>query len=294
MPSRSSMSWSGATLNLIPWIGGKGQMTSELLPLIPYAEKYVEPYGGGANVLLNRNRSPIEVYNDLNEDVVSLFRVMRNPTLFHRFITLLRWTPYSALEFGMSIDGLKGEPRDQVERAWMLYMRQRQGRSGFLSRNKGEWKRSTLPTSPDPIEGWWNAIAGLAEVHDRLKGVYVDHRPALDCIRYWDSPTTVFYLDPPYVTDTRSSAQLYKYEMHDQDHAAMVERLLQIEGMAVLSGYHSEIYKPLLDAGWEHHTFTVSLAAPAHENREVVNKTREESVWRNPKAVSRSLMRSLF
>ena len=119
------------------------------------------------------------------------------------------------------------------------------------SRNfsKGSWARN-FDFNRNRATGFANKVASLELVRNRLKNVQVDNIDAIACIQYWDSPDTLFYLDPPYIHDTRTLKEAYQHEVDDAHHRQLVNTLLTIKGQAVLSGYAHEIYKPLLEQGW--------------------------------------------
>jgi len=278
------------SISVVQWVGGKGQQLADLLPLIPYSRGYVEPFGGGGTILLNRRRSELEVYNDLNADVVALFRVMQDPSLFEFFAARLESTLWAKDEFRRALQiqewGRKGDPAvSMIDRAWALYVIQNQGISGSHSKSEGNWSRSKADSKN--TKKWWARYPKLEEVHARFKYVQIDSQDALDCMAYWDAEDIVHYVDPPYVLDTRGDRPYYEYEMGNDDHERLVEVLLQLRGMVCLSGYDHPVYQPLLEAGW----LATSYAAKAYAkivaaDKGEVKPDRIEVVWRNPQAAS--------
>ena len=182
-------------LNFFPYLGGKHFLVKQLLRLIPEHEIYVEVFGGSASLLLNKPKSPIEVYNDLNGELVNLFAVVRDRPL--EFISRLEPLLYSRelyekwrKEFAPG-EMARFEPgADPVERAVKFYFCLR---ANFAGRVWGGWAfaRTRGFRLPDP--------AGIWAIHERLKRVYIDHLDYKNCIKNWDSPHTFFYLDPPYL-----------------------------------------------------------------------------------------------
>jgi DNA adenine methylase len=282
-------------LSLVQWVGGKGLQLDDLLPFVPYTQTYVEPFGGGASILLNRRRSPVEVYNDLNGDVVNLFRVMRSNWHYPHLEEALALTMFSKAEFAQAINILTTEERDvngppDVMRAWAIYVVQNMGISGKHAKSVGNWSRSKQDSKN--TSRWWGRFDKLAALHERLRDVQIDHQDAIDCMVYWDSPDTTFYVDPPYVLSTRD-AEYYEHEMDDETHGLMVRCLLELEGAVVLSGYDHEVYEPLVEAGWRKDVY----GAAAHtkiSGAGVAKPRRVECVWRNELAVALGEVRSLF
>lgn len=274
-------------LSLVQWVGGKGTQLHELLGLIPYTERYVEPYGGGASVLFNRRPSPVEVYNDLNENVVTLFRVVRDEEMFRRFERLVEATLFSKAEFARALSVLT-EDEDPVHRAWALYTIQNQGISGKHHKTVGNWSRS-LQDSKN-TDRWWGRFEKLVALHTRLRNVQIDCQDAFDCMTYWDSSGTTFYIDPPYVLSTRDQ-EYYEFETDDDHHAKLVDVLLGLEGAVVLSGYSHPLYEPLVDAGWAVDCYSTVAHARITSG---AKPSRVEMVWRNPQAFESSGQRPLF
>ena len=268
-------------------------MLDDLLPLIPYDNLFVDVFGGGGSVLLNRARSPVEVYNDLDGNLVNLFRVLQTDPL--ELERRLRSTLYSKEEFVKAIHIIDGrdKPADDIERAWAMFVNMNQSVVGRVIRTQGNWSRAAISVSGESavVAGWKSLVNRLAGVYDRLSGVQVEQREANEAIKYWDGSETVFYVDPPYIHDTRVEAEYYAHEMGDDAHIQMVDTLLDCRGHVVLSGYDHPIYSRLNDAGWERiefrrvTTMTASQRGKGDDwDREI--KPRGERVWLNPKAHS--------
>jgi len=223
-------------------------MAAKIIPHIPPGRIYVEPYCGAASIFwhLTPPRA-VEVLNDLNGDVVNLFRVLQDESQFAAFAHRITWTLYSVDEFRKA---LECDSDDPIDRAWAFFVRQNQGFSG-KGETEGDWGRAFTSSRgmAESASIWRGRIKLLATWHDRLSRVQLDNRNSLDVIRYWDSKDTVFYLDPPYISDTRAQGKrnVYAHECDDSHHAELVETLLHIKGQAVLSGYAHPIYEPLVD-----------------------------------------------
>lgn len=263
------------TLSLIRWAGGKGKQLNDLLPLIPEATTYVEPFGGGCSVLLNRAKSPIEVYNDLDGALVNLFEVVRGNESFDEFKRLLDYTPYSREEFTrcLTFEGLA----DPVQRAVAFYTVINQSISGKRLARRGDWARGRLDNLADR---WFQRQEKLGYIHDRIKGVQIECRDALDVIEEWDGDSTVFYCDPPYVLDTRSKRKYYAVEPGDEYHEKLVDVLLKVKGMVVLSGYDHPVYTRLIEAGWWTDVYGAKAIMEVVQ-KEGTKRKRVEIVYRN-------------
>ena len=279
-------------------------MLTELLPLIPYDDLFVDVFGGGGSVLLNRRRSPVEVYNDLDSNLVNLFRVLQTDPL--ELERRLRSTLYSKEEFVKAIHIIAGtsEPADDVERAWAMFVNMNQSVVGRVRRTQGNWSRAAISVSGESavVAGWKSLVNRLGGVYDRLSGVQVEQRDAIECVQYWDGPNTVLYVDPPYVHDTRVEDEYYAHEMSNEQHEDLVSALLTAQGHVVVSGYDYPIYNRLEDNGWTRFEFervttmTASQRGKGEDWDRAVKPRgkRTEVVWLNEKANSLQIAPSLL
>jgi DNA adenine methylase len=283
---RSNMS----TLSLIRWTGGKGRQLNDLLPLIPHSRTYVEPFGGGASVLLNRTKMPIEVYNDFDGALVNLFQVVRDDDLFAEFAHKLDWVLYAKEEFVRAVREHDDNGLDRVTRAVLFYTMLNQSISGKRLASSGDWARGRVDSLADRFH---LRQEKLGHIHRRLRGVQIECRDALDILQEWDSPDTVFYCDPPYVLDTRSKRKYYAVEPGDEYHVQLVDVLLSLRGMVVLSGYTHPVYDRLRAAGWNTDLYGASAVMEVTKIAEQ-KKGRTEIVYRNPAAAEMGVFRPLF
>jgi DNA adenine methylase len=233
------------------WFGGKGRLAQDVAMYIPRSRVYVEPYGGAASVLLHLSPRPIEVLNDLNNEIITLFRVLQDRDCFAELAHRLTWTPYSLAEFDRALAMRHDNSLSEVDRAFAFFVAQNQGFSG-KAKTRGDWGRSftSARNMACVCAKWRGRLHNLAFWHDRLTRVQLDNRDAIEVIAYWDSPDTAFYIDPPYVADARVNRSVFAHEADDEHHVRLVDTLLTISGMAVVSGYASDIYRPLDEAGW--------------------------------------------
>jgi DNA adenine methylase len=259
------------------------------LPLIPTTRIYVEPFGGGGSVLLNRPRSEIEVYNDLDRELVNLFATVRDRQLFAEFRRQVALMPYARAEFERCLD-LDGAG-DDISRAVRFYTLLNQSVSGKRLASRGDWSRNRTVNNAD---AWFRRQDTLSAVADRVRSVQVECRDGLDVIREWDTADTTFYLDPPYVLETRGQNKYYAVEPGDDFHARLVGVLLAAEGAVVLSGYAHPLYYPLLRAGWCTDSYGQATTMDLAESFKGTTRARVEVVYRNRVAYDRSIQRPLF
>jgi len=278
----------------IPWFGGKGNMTAKLLPLLPQDHHtYVEPFGGGASMLFAKRPSPVEVYNDLDSGLVNFFRVLRDPDRFEEFHRKVSLTPYSREEFYFCRDTWAD---DDIERAYRFFVTARMSFSGDMGGGMSTVITTSSRGMASTCSKWLSIIEQLPQISERLLRVQIEHQDWRVILERYDTERTLFYLDPPYVHSTRKAGK-YAHEMTDEDHAELVERLLNIKGMAILSGYASEIYVPLQDAGWMRENWKTACSAAGKtrasglqgKGSALKKQPRTETVW-----VSPSCSRMLF
>jgi len=272
----------------IRYLGGKSIMIAKLLKLIPSHQTYVEVFGGGGSLLLAKKPSPIEVYNDIDSNLVNLFRVICDPNTFQEFQKFISLTPYSREEFCYCKDTLD-DSKDNLVRAYKYFVISRQNFAG----SKSGWGYIVTTSNRNiasSASGYLSAIAMLPPIADRLSQVRIEQDDFRKIIPRYDTPETLFYLDPPYVPDTRRSGG-YKYEMTIEDHKDLLELLLNIKGKVMLSGYNNDLYKSYLDEknSWYRVDYkAVCYAAGATRNSglqgkgvKLLKQPRIESVWMN-------------
>ena len=282
----------------IQYYGGKGNLLSKLLPLIPPGgAPYVEPYLGGGSVFFARDPAPVEVVNDLDNDVITLMRAFQDRTMFANLRHRLMWTPYARSEFIRAIEILNNPNSPPLDRAWAKFVGCNQGMSGKHF-TEGNWSRKFVSNQgcAANVNSWLMRLSMLDAWRWRLMRAQIDNRDALEVIRYWDCEDAVIYCDPPYVLDTRASSGDYKHEASDDHHKQLVETLLACKGAVVLSGYDHPIYQPLADAGWDVTRINTACHAAGRvrgselrgEGAAKQHVPRTEVVWRNPKAVQKT------
>jgi DNA adenine methylase len=233
------------------WYGGKYSHLNWLLPVLPEAHHYCEPFGGSAAVLLNPDPSPVETYNDLDGDVARFFRVLRDST--EELLKAIAFTPFSREEFANALEAPPADASD-VELARRFFVRARQVRTGLAqTASIGRWancKKTSRAGMSGVVSRWLGSVKGLPEVALRLLRVQIENRPALDVIELYDSPDTLFYCDPPYPHETRGDTNAYKYEMTSEEHEELADLLGNVEGKVAVSGYRCDLMDRLYK-NWE-------------------------------------------
>lgn len=264
----------GRRLIAFGWYGGKFSHLEWLLPLLPEAHHYCEPFSGSAAVLLNRAPSPVETYNDIDGEVVNFFRVLRERS--EELTRAIALTPFSREEFHRAVTMI-GRVADPLERARLFYIRARQTRTGLAQTSTlGRWancRNTSRSGMSGVVSRWLGGVDALPELAERLIRVQIENRPALDVIRLYDDPRTLFYCDPPYLHSTRGDSNAYGYEMDEEEHIRLAAVLNGIKGKAAISGYRDDLMDRLFK-GWRR--FDAGKRT-AHS----IKREREECLWMN-------------
>lgn len=257
------------------WYGGKYSHLNWLLPHLPEAHHYCEPFAGSAAVLLNRAPSPVETYNDRDGEVVNFFRVLREQK--ETLIEAMGLTPFSREEFSEAVEALTMDDLSPLERARRFFVRARQVRTGLAqTASLGRWancKNTSRAGMGGAVSRWLGSVEGLPEIAERLLRVQIENRPALEVIQLYDSDSTLFYCDPPYPHQSRRDSKAYGYEMSDAEHMALAACLTAMKGKAAVSGYRCDLMDDLYK-GWR-------VAEAPTKNCHSSKKPRTEALWMN-------------
>lgn len=266
--------------------GGKFRLAPWVISHFPAHNVYVESFGGAGSVLMQKPRCPGEVYNDIDDEVVGLFRVLRDPVTAAQLQRRLSLTPFSRVEFKAAYE-ITDEP---VERAARMVVRAFMG-FGSDSATRGDVTgfrraassqgfrpgRAKDKCGHSPAIDWASWPAAIPSFVERLRGVVVENRPALEIMRSCDGAGVLHYLDPPYAFSTRhrvGKGRGYRHELTDLQHVELAECAKGLAGMVVLSGYRCQLYDDLYE-GWQRFD---------RHHRAQQAKAAVESLWLNPAA----------
>lgn len=265
--------------SLFRYYGGKWRLASWINKFFPEHRTYVEPFCGAASVFFKKERSYSECLNDVNGEIVKLFKVLQTDSLRKKLIKRLLATPYSREEYDRAHD--YSQNNSTVEVCRRLIVRSLMGfhsdsvvkgncKSGF--RNDLD-RKYTIP--PHQWASYPECLAGFAE---RLKGVVIENSDAFYLFNKWKKKNYLWYLDPPYVQSTRTDANKHSYhqEMNDNDHQKLLEIIQELQGSVVLSGYESKMYEQLEANGWK-------KESKIYRNIVFQSGERKECVWLNQK-----------
>jgi DNA adenine methylase len=216
------------TRPILRWHGGKWRLASWIIAHMPAHTTYVEPFGGAASVLLRKSRSYAEIYNDLDGDVVNVFRMARERG--DELCRALELTPFAREEFDESLD----PSDDPLERARRTIVHSFMG-FGAVRGSTG-FRAGTRRAGTTPARDWLGYPAALAMITTRLQGVVIEQLDALEVMMRHDGDETVHYVDPPYVHSTRSNGNRlcakhkYAHELTDADHEQLAAVLHSLRG----------------------------------------------------------------
>lgn len=258
---------------VLKYSGSKWKIAGQLVELIPPHKSYVEPYFGSGAVLFSKPPSHIEVINDLDSDVVNLFRCIQQDSEY--LARLVMTTPYSRKEYDSSFRGVPiiGIPPgdDRFHKACRFLIRCWQAYGSRNDGYKSGWKYDAVGRERMySLWDWYGLPVSIVEAAERLRQVQIECRPAVEVIRRFDNPDVFMYLDPPYLLDTRNRKQ-YRHEMEDADHEELLKVILQSKAKIMVSGYESDMYNGYLQR-WRKELF----ASCADGGR-----ARQEVVWMN-------------
>lgn len=264
------------TRPILRWHGGKWKLAPWIIAHFPPHRIYVEPFGGAASVLMRKEPCYAEVYNDLDDEVVNLFRVLQRRYQADHLRTLLQLTPFARAEFHLAYEAAD----DPVERARRLLIRSFMGfgSDGALSPYRTGFRANSNRSGTTPASDWVNYADALPAIVARLAGVVVENRDAKAVMLQHDSPETLHYVDPPYLPETRTRTRrrpgggTYRHELNASDHRTLLRCLQTLSGMVVLSGYPSPAYEARLKR-WRR----IEIEAHADGARD-----RTEVLWLNP------------
>jgi Site-specific DNA methylase len=262
---------------ILHYPGSKWSMAEWIISHMPPHQTYLEPFFGSGAVFFNKPPSPLETINDIDGDVVNLFRVIRDRP--DELARLVYWTPYSREEYYNSYQ-LGGV--DELERARRFLVRCWMARSGVTA-NKTGWRNRIVSDRKDGTQKWFDLPEIIIKTAERLKFAQIEQQPALELIRRYKREDVLIYADPPYPLETRSG-RMYKNEMTDADHAELLDVLDAHPGPVLLSGYANELYDTRL-RHWNREERRVLAEA---------GQIRTEVLWINPVAAEHQAQLTLF
>lgn len=250
---------------VVKYPGAKWGIAQWIIEKFPPHHSYLEPFFGSGAVLFTKQRSNIETVNDLDDDVVNFFEWVKNDP--EKLGEMIYWTPYSRTVYDKAYAAMKTET-DGLKRAVQFATRMMMGHGFRTTGEKVGWKNDVQGREAAYAASYWCKMPEvIREAAERLRGVQIENRPALELISRFNFQNVLIYADPPYMLSTRHGKQ-YRCEMTDDDHAELLAALLKHKGPVLLSGYDSQLYNDAL-RGWYREEISVR-AQTATQRREVL------------------------
>lgn len=250
------------------YYGGKWRIAPQIVAVMPPHEIYVEAFAGSAAVLLQKTRSNTEVYNDKWDEVTNCFRMLRDAG--ETLLRGLSFTPYSRTEHLAAYEPTS----DPIEAARRFIFRSASGIGTDSAKRLNSFKTSLDDGRYGRSKSWASLPASVELVIERLRGVEIENKDAIEVMRKFDRPNTLHYCDPPYLAETRKDQKKgYRHEMMGEtSHRELLKFLRKLKGKVMVSGYPHPLYERMLK-GWHRRTLKGA--------RDQTNEPREETLWCN-------------
>lgn len=256
-------------MKILRWPGAKWSIADKIVRIIPKHKIYLEPFFGSGAVFFNKSICNTEILNDLDGEVVNLFKCIRDYP--EELAKAVYFTPYSREEYEQSFNR---RSKSHVERARKFLVRANMARGAGQYSSVG-WRHV------GPIDGVkkfqrvvreWNRLPErIIYAANRLKDAEIENTDALELIKKYNHEDCLIYADPPYLLSTRKH-RYYNVEMTEEnEHKKLLDVLLKHKGPVMISGYDSELYNSIL-CDWQKH----KLQANAEQG-----KSRTEVIWTN-------------
>lgn len=260
---------------VIKYPGSKWRIAKWIIEHFPPHHSYLEPYFGSGAVLFTKERSNIETVNDLDGNVVNFFEwIKKDP---ERLAKAIYWIPYARDVFENACVQMNYET-DSFSRAVRFCTRMMMGYGFRTNETKVGWKKDVQGREAAyAAKQWCTMPATILQAAERLRGVQIENRPALELIHRYNYPNVLIYADPPYLLNTRYGKQ-YRHEMTDTDHEELLRALMQHKGPVLISGYDNPLYNEVLK-DWYREEIS-SMAQSNTKRREVlwINRRRSDDI----------------
>lgn len=268
------------TRSFVKWHGGKYYLARRIIELMPPHKTYVEPFLGGGSVFLNKSSVPTEYVSDINVALMNVWKVVRDHP--DELVECLRGYQYTEEEFLTAKRKLESPNLlcDQFDAAANFIVVNRMSRGGmgkdFAWSDRLRGKRRPGGPVPGDINAWMTMVEEIPAISEACGGVEMNRQPACDIVDDFDDPSVLIYLDPPYLTETRTAKSVYDHEMTDLQHSMLLDQVLDSDAIIMISGYHSRMYDNALKH-WTLHEFKMKN----HSGQGKTKQDRTECLWIN-------------
>ena len=248
---------------LLKYPGSKWRIADWIIDHFPEHKVYCEPFFGSGAVFFNKRHVYIETINDIDGNVVNLFRVCREHP--YELARLIELTPFSRDEFRSCYEK-SDNPIEQARRTIVRYHQS----FGTSNSSKNSWKNVQTAGGPRCATMWNYLPNTIAEIAEALKEAQIENIDAVELIRRYDDEDTLIYCDPPYLRDLRKKS-IYAHEMKNDKHIELLETLKKSNSKIIISGYDNELYNQELK-GWSTDIKETTAQFGLH---------RTEKIWAN-------------
>lgn len=241
---------------ILKYPGSKWRLAKWIISHFPEHHSYLEPFFGSGAVLFNKPRSNIETVNDLDGNVVNLFEWLKHDP--EKLAHEIYYTPYARQVYDMAF---AREPKDSLQKAVNFYIRLQMGHGFRTNGEKVGWKNDVQGRERAyAAKDWCSLPEKILQAAERLRGVQIECRPAVELIKRFNYSNVLIYADPPYMLETRHGKQ-YRCEMSDEDHEELLEVLMDHRGPVLISGYDSPLYNDRLKDWYREEAVSYSQVA---------------------------------
>jgi DNA adenine methylase len=270
---------------VLRYFGGKWELAPWVISYFPAHHTYTEVFGGAGSVLFQKERAEVEIYNDLDSRLVNVMRHLQDEEESRRLQRKLSLTPWSREEFERAcavLDQPCNHSSDVLAWATIVVSFQGHGSGGLRRELCCGWRAKDDGANGHAAHAWVNYPREISAFCERLRGVVIEHRDALEVLPVHDRRDALHYVDPPYVQSERKSKHRYTKDFDDAAHRELSKVLHKLKGAVVLSGYPSPFYDKL------YRTWRREI----RPHRSVMGGERTECIWLNARAAAHS--RNLF
>lgn len=262
---------------VVRYQGGKFRIAKWIISFFPKHKIYCESFGGAASILMQKELSTTEVYNDNNSEIVNVFKILRDKNKAEELKRLIELTPYSRQEYYEA--QTNDESDSDIEIARKTIVKAFMGISaGSITKLNGGFSTKFYKSDDYKcanLRAWQTYPDCIQLFCKRLKNVMLENKDGMEVIKIYDTPETLHYVDPPYVTSTwnKNDKKAYKTILTNEYHIKLLELLKTVQGYVFISGYDNEIYKDML-ADWHKEQI---------ETKNQNNNKRIETIWISPR-----------
>lgn len=260
----------------IRYFGGKGTSFNNIIEHFPDSstyDTYIEPFGGSFSIGLKKPEiTPNEIYNDLEKNVYSLYKVLSDKELFEQFKEKCDLVYYVADLRKEYKEKLKSDDLSLLDRAFYFFYVNRTSHNGIGGLSVNTCIRRNMSKS---VSDMLSCIDRLPELHQRLSKCVILNTDGIDLIDKYNKENVFFYIDPPYEQSTRTEAR-YSVDLDREGHLRFINSCLRSKAKMLVSGYDCEIYNALTDANFTKIQFEVNTV-----DGKMRPKTKVETLWKN-------------